>query len=271
MVTLDENLTIQKYINHHLKNLQIDLCTFKIFSSYNINSFWVLNIDSLFFSFLLGFIFLSLFYYVSKNVKITPNKLQILIEIIINFVNKNVKDIFKNKNKLIPPLALTIFIWVFLMNLMDLLPIDLIPYITKYFWGISNLRIVPSTDINITLSMSFDIFILILYYNIYYKGFNQFIKELIFHPFNNFFMIPINFILESINLISKPISLGLRLFGNLYAGELIFIMISGLLPWWLQWVLSVPWAIFHILIILLQAFIFMMLTIVYISMASKKN
>lgn len=137
--------------------------------------------------------------------------------------------------------------------------------------GVPYLRVVPSADVNITMSMALGVFFLILYYSIKVKGISGFVKELTLQPFNHPAAIPVNFILETVTLISKPVSLGLRLFGNMYAGELIFILIAGLLPWWSQWILSVPWAIFHILIITLQAFIFMVLTIVYLSMAQEDH
>lgn len=184
----------------------------------------------------------------------------------------SVKDMYHGKSKLIAPLALTIFVWVFLMNLMDLLPIDLLPYIpVSISLALSALRVVPSADVDITLSMALGVFILILFYSIKMKGIGGFAKELTLQPFNHWAFIPVNLILEGVSLLSKPISLGLRLFGNMYAGELIFILIAGLLPWWSQWILNVPWAIFHILIITLQAFIFMVLTIVYLSMASEEH
>ena len=193
------------------------------------------------------------------------------IEMIIGFVHGSVKDMYHGKSKLIAPLALTVFVWVFLMNLMDLLPIDLLPFIGEHIFGLPALRVVPSADVNITLSMALGVFILILFYSIKMKGVSGFVKELTLQPFNHWAFIPVNLILEGVSLLSKPVSLGLRLFGNMYAGELIFILIAGLLPWWSQWVLNVPWAIFHILIITLQAFIFMVLTIVYLSMASEEH
>lgn len=185
----------------------------------------------------------------------------------ILFIDKNVKDMFHGKNKLIAPLSMTVFVWVFLMNTMDLLPVDLLPYIACQVLGIPYLRVVPSADVNITFGMALSVFVLVIYYSIYVHGISGFIKQLIYHPFNYSVCIPINFIFEIISLLSRPISLSLRLFGNMYASELIFILIAGLLPWWCQWVLSVPWAIFHILIIVLQAFIFMVLTIIYLSTA----
>ena len=174
--------------------------------------------------------------------------------------------------KLIAPLALTVFVWVFLMNLMDPSCLS-ISYLGsgEHVLGLPALRVVPSADVNITLSMALGVFILILFYSIKMKGVSGFVKELTLQPFNHWAFIPVNLILEGVSLLSKPVSLGLRLFGNMYAGELIFILIAGLLPWWSQWILNVPWAIFHILIITLQAFIFMVLTIVYLSMASEEH
>ncbi|WP_343192170.1 F0F1 ATP synthase subunit A [Buchnera aphidicola] len=272
-----EIFNTQKYITHHLEHLKINLHTLNVFNikdNMPVNDFWTLNIDSIFFSILLGASFLIFFFIMSKKMtyNTVPNKLQVIVELVIDFVNNNVREMYGTKNiSLIAPLSLTIFIWVVLMNFMDLLPVDLLPFISEYYLNCTSLRIVPSSDINIALSMSFSIFILIMFYSCKYKGIVCFLKELIMQPFKNPFFFIINFILESISLLSKPISLGLRLFGNIYAGEMIFILIAGLLPWWSQWILAVPWAIFHILIIFLQAFIFMVLTIVYLSMASKKH
>ncbi len=252
--------TPQEYIGHHLKQLQVG------------TGFWSINIDSMFFSVILGVLFLVIFHRVAKNATSgVPGKLQTAVELVVGFVDGSVRDMYHGKSKVIAPLALTVFVWVFLMNLMDLLPIDLLPYIGEHVIGLPALRVVPTADVNITLSMALGVFILILFYSIKMKGVGGFVKELTMQPFNHPVFIPINLILEGVSLLSKPVSLGLRLFGNMYAGELIFILIAGLLPWWSQWILSVPWAIFHILIITLQAFIFMVLTIVYLSMASEKH
>ncbi|URJ28160.1 F0F1 ATP synthase subunit A [Candidatus Blochmannia vicinus] len=260
--------TSQEYIGHHLHHLQFDLNTFLWMDAEKISSFWVLNVDSIFFSTLLAVVFLLI---VGRIAKIAtcgvPTKIQTFMELIILFVDNNVKDIFHGKNKLIAPLSMTIFVWIFLMNAMDLFPIDLLPYIAKLTFGLPFLRVVPSADINITSSIALNVFILIVYYNIYTNGIRGFIKGLIYHPFSHPLCIPVNLILEIISLLSKPVSLSLRLFGNMYSGELIFILISGLLPWWGQWALSLPWAVFHILIIILQAFIFMVLTVIYLSTA----
>ena len=161
-------------------------------------------------------------------------------------------------------MALTIFVWVFLMNLMDLIPVDWIPALATAS-GIHFMKIVPSTDLNVTLGMSISVFVLIIFYSIQQKGIGGFLAELSLQPLGKW-ALPFNLFLELVGLIAKPISLALRLFGNMYAGEMIFILIA-LLPFWAQWMLSVPWALFHILIITLQAFIFMVLTIVYLAMA----
>lgn len=154
------------------------------------------------------------------------------------------------------------------MNALKLIPVDFIPYIAGEM-GLPYWKIVPTTDINATLGMSFSVFFLIIYYSIKVKGIKGFAAELSLQPLGKYF-IPFNLFLELVNLIAKPVSLGLRLFGNMYAGEIIFILIA-LLPFWIQWVLSVPWAIFHILVIVLQAFIFMVLTIVYMAMAHDEH
>ncbi|MCP1065943.1 F0F1 ATP synthase subunit A [Serratia symbiotica] len=259
-MSVGEVLTPQEYIGHHLTQLRIG------------TGFWSINIDSMFFSVVLGVLFLVIFRKVAKNATSgIPSKLQTAVELIVGFVDSSVQDMYHGKSKVIAPLALTVFVWVFLMNLMDLLPIDLLPTIGEHYLGLPALRVVSTADVNVTLSMALGVFILILFYSIKIKGVGKFVKELTMQPFNHPIFIPINLILEGVSLLSKPISLGLRLFGNMYAGELIFILIASLLPWWSQWALSLPWAIFHILIVTLQAFIFMVMTIVYLSMASEEH
>ncbi|CAL4041870.1 ATP synthase subunit a [Buchnera aphidicola (Phyllaphis fagi)] len=272
-MVLEKIFNSENYISHHLHHLQIDLRNLKLINiHYTPNTYWIFNLDSILFSLFLGITFLFFFYTISTSLSIQkPTKLQIFTELIINFINKNVQDMYSRNSILIAPLSMTIFIWIFLMNSMDLIPIDFLPYLLKIFFGIPIIKIVPSADINITISISIVIFILMIFYSFKIKGIYGFIKELTLHPFNHIIFSILNCILEIISLLSKPISLSLRLFGNMYAGEMVFILISGLLPWWSQWILSVPWAIFHILVILLQSFIFMVLTIVYLSMASKKN
>ena len=207
-----------------------------------------------------------------------PSRFQAFVEIIIDFVDGSVKDTFHGKSRLIAPLGLTIFVWVFLMNLMDLVPVDWIPMLAGSA-GIPYMKVVPTTDVNVTFGMSIAVFFLIIFYTIKNKGITGFIAELTLHPIAPPtkglgllaapFIIAFNFILESVALIAKPVSLSLRLFGNMFAGELIFILIALLGIYQLP--LHFGWALFHILIVTLQAFIFMMLTIVYLSLASESH
>ncbi|MCL1039827.1 F0F1 ATP synthase subunit A [Shewanella corallii] len=251
-------LTASSYIQHHLTNLAVG------------EGFWTWHVDSLLFSVGLGGLFLWLFYRAGKKATAgVPTKFQCFVEMMVEFIDGIVRDSFHGRNPVIAPLALTIFVWVFLMNLMDLVPVDFIPH-AAYLMGVPYLKIVPTTDLNITFGLSIGVFLLIVYYSIKVKGVSGFVKELTLQPFNHWALIPVNLVLETVTLIAKPISLALRLFGNLYAGELIFILIA-LMPWWSQFALSVPWAIFHILVIVLQAFIFMMLTVVYLSMAHEDH
>ncbi|MFO6483710.1 F0F1 ATP synthase subunit A [Escherichia coli] len=200
-----------------------------------------------------------------------PGKFQTAIEPAIGFVNGSVKDMYHGKSKLIAPLALTISSSGFLMNLMDLLPIDLPPYIAEHVLGLPALRVTFRCGRERNAVYGIGVFILILVLQHQNERHRRLHERVTLQPFNHWAFIPVNLILEGVSLLSKPVSLGLRLFGNMYAGELIFILIAGLLPWWSQWILNVPWAIFHILIITLQAFIFNGLTIVYLSMASEEH
>jgi F-type H+-transporting ATPase subunit a len=268
-----------EYIKHHLTNLTFGE---KADGSWGIAhgvdeikemGFWAINLDSMLFSVGLGVLFLWIFHRAAKKASTdAPTGLQNFIEMIVEFIDGSVRGSFSGKNPLIAPLAMTIFIWVFLMNFMDLIPVDLIPWLAGLA-GVPYLKVVPSTDPNITFGLSLTVFLLVLYYSIKMKGPGGFFAELAFHPFPKF-MMPINLVLEGVTLIAKPVSLSLRLFGNLYAGEMIFILIA--LMYSGSWVLGISggflqlgWAIFHILIIILQAFIFMTLTIVYLDMASQ--
>jgi len=237
--------------------------------------FWSINLDSMAFSIGLGVLFLWIFRKAAQRASTdAPTGLQNFIEMIIEFIDGSVRGSFSGKNPLVAPLALTIFIWIFLLNLMDLVAVDHIPWLASLI-GIPYLKIVPTTDPNITFGMSLTVFALVIYYSIKMKGPGGFFAELAFHPFPKF-MMPINLVLEGVTLIAKPVSLALRLFGNLYAGEMIFILIA--LMYSGGWILGISggflqlgWAIFHILIITLQAFIFMTLTIVYLDMASQTD
>lgn len=269
------------YIKHHLTYLTFNVREMKLGSG---GGFWTLNLDTLFFSIGLGLIVCGLMYFGARRVTTgIPGKLQNFAEIMLQFADNQVKDCFHGTNKLIGPLALTIFIWVFLMNFMDILPVDILPAIAQT-GGVHYLKVVPTNDLNLTFGLSLSVFILIIFYSIKIKGIKGFVKELTLQPFNHPGFIPFNLLLELVGLIAKPISLALRLFGNLYAGELIFILIALLTlnaatssPVGLttlgsaQFILALAWSIFHILVITLQAFIFMVLTIVYLSLAHEEH
>jgi F-type H+-transporting ATPase subunit a len=245
------------YIIHHLTPLHFG------------EGFWTLHLDTLFFSAVLGGLFVWFFKTAAEKATAgVPGLVQNFAEMLIEFVDTQVKDSFHGRSQLIAPLALTIFCWVFLWNFMDLFPVDILPMIGSLM-GVDYLRVVPSTDLNATFAMSISVFFLILFYSVKIKGPWGFAKELMFQPFGPW-LLPFNLLLKLVEEFAKPISLALRLFGNLYAGELIFILIA-LLPWYIQPALSFPWAIFHILIITLQAFIFMVLTVVYLSMAHEDH
>ena len=240
--------------------------------------FMAIHLDTMFWSLSLGILFLWLFRKVAvKAVAGVPGSGQNFVEMIVEFVDDTVRSGFTGRNKMVAPMALTIFVWVFLINLMDLIPVDWIPFISTLS-GIHYMRVVPSTDPNATFGMAIAVFMLMIFYSLKIKGPGGFLAELTMHPFQSdnkvlmLFFIPINFLLEFVSLLSKPLSLSLRLYGNMFAGEMIFILIAlmygggwaiGLFGGFLQ----LGWAIFHILIITLQAYIFMMLTIVYMDMA----
>jgi F-type H+-transporting ATPase subunit a len=237
--------------------------------------FWAINVDTMGFSILLGALFLFLFSRATRNSAAgVPSGLQNFVEWVVEFVDSSVKGSFTARNPMVAPLALTIFIWIFLMNAMDLLPIDWLPGLAGLL-GLPYMKVVPSTDPNATFGMSLSVFVLVLYYSVKMKGVGGFVGELTLQPFGKWGM-PANLLLEGVNLIAKPVSLALRLFGNMYAGEMIFILIAimfsggavlALTGGVLQW----AWAVFHILIITLQAFIFMTLTIVYLDMAHQEH
>ncbi len=273
-------LTTSGYIEHHLQNLQVckDEAGAWVWNHCAGNPM-AINVDSMFWSIFLGLTFSYLFWRVAKKSSTgKPTKWQAFVEIVVEIVDGSVKDTFHGKSRLIAPLALTVFVWVFLMNLMDLIPVDWIPSLSAAA-GIPYMKVVPTTDVNVTFGMSIAVFFLIIFYTIKNKGVSGFVAELTLHPIAPSFkgpaiiaaplIIAFNFILESVALLAKPLSLSLRLFGNMFAGELIFILIAILGIWQLP--LHFGWAVFHILIVTLQAFIFMMLTIVYLSLASESH
>jgi F-type H+-transporting ATPase subunit a len=340
-----ENITQTEYIRHHLQNLTFgqhaDGSWGLAHSAEEATAmgFWAFNVDTIFWALVLGVTFYFLFRNVAKKANSgVPTRFQSAIEIIVEFVDTSVRESFHGTSKFIAPLALTLFVWIFFMNFMDLIPVDWLPWVATQA-GVPYQKVVPTTDVNATMGMALTVFVLILYFSIKIKGVGGFIAELTGQPFASnstagriAFFLP-NLLLESIALLAKPVSLGLRLFGNLYAGELIFILIaliftagsgfvaSGLssvfgdhIPAWFWivataavfvtlwlnlkgkldnkktlWLLLVEmflvgglaflggqlmhfgWAIFHLLIVTLQAFIFMMLTIVYLSMAHEHH
>ena len=349
MASGSEAPTSGEYIQHHLQNLTFGQ---HADGSWGIAhgaeeaaamGFWSFHVDTLVWSLLLGFSFFFMFRSIAKKANSgVPSRFQAIIESIVEFVDGSVKDSFHGTSRLIAPLALTLFVWIFFMNLMDLIPVDWLPFVASSA-GISYQKVVPTTDVNATLGMAIAVFVLILIYSIRYKGVKGFLAELIYNPLNPKdlgmpkvvwpLVMAFNLILETVSLLAKPVSLGLRLFGNMYAGELIFILIAliftagsgfvgaGLssvfgdhIPWWF-WTVAVVavfatlwlnlkgqldnkktlwlllgemlivgglafvggqlmhfgWAVFHILVITLQAFIFMMLTIVYLSMATEHH
>ncbi|MDH3526952.1 MAG: F0F1 ATP synthase subunit A [Gammaproteobacteria bacterium] len=281
-----EPLTSSSYIKHHLTNL-----TYGKFPEGHEHAghwgfahtgedaqamgFWALNVDSMLFSVGLGMLFLWLFRKAAKTATAdTPRGWQNFVEWIVEFIDTSVRGSFSAKNDMVAPLALTLFVWIFLMNLMDLIAVDHIPLLASLL-GVSHLKIVPSTDPNITFGLALPVFFLVLYYSVKIKGLGGFMSELAFHPFPKW-MAPVNLLLEGVTLIARPLSHSLRLFGNMYAGEMIFILIAlmyggGVALGAFGGLLQLGWAIFHILIITLQAFIFMTLTIVYLDMAHQES
>ncbi len=285
MAAEQESGSQTEYIQHHLDHLQWHIGDSK---------FMIINVDSVFFLLLICILFVSFFLYVSRRATAgVPGKLQCALEMVVTGIDGLVRETFHGQSKLIAPLAVTIFCLVFLMNFMDMVPVDLLPSI----WHSAgpamgfkdNLRVVPTADLNTTLGMSFGVFLLIHYFGISHKGIGLFTKEIFTAPFHAtgpvgmVLLAPANLLLRLIEEMVRPISLSLRLFGNMYAGELIFILIAvmtlgssltalstyAMMP--VQFIAGFVWTAFHVLVITLQAFIFMMLTVVYLSMAAEKH
>lgn len=273
------------YITHHITFLTNH-------APHGIVDFSVVNYDTVFFSILLALVFGGLFYRVARRATTgVPGKLQCAIEMLVEFVDAQVRDAFAGAGPLIAPLAITIFCWVLLFNLMDIIPIDLFPNAAQAA-GLGHLRIVPSTDLNVVFGLSIPVFLLIIFYNIKMKGFGGFVGSLTLHPFSSknwlvqALFVPVNFVMELPSFLARPVSLALRLYGNMYAGEMVFALLalltlssataslatfSGWVWIVLQVILGIAWTLFDIFVALLQAFIFMMLTIVYLSQASEHH
>src|SRR5215831_16105521 len=284
MVAAEHAAGPTEYIVHHETFLSNK-------APHGIVDFSVINYDTVFFSVVLALVFFGLFWWVARRSTTgVPGIGQSIIEWIVEKVDEQVRDTFHGASRLIAPLALTIFCWVFLFNFMDLIPVDLLPLVGRGV-GLEHLKVVPSTDLNATFAMSLTVFILIIFYSLKMKGVLGFISELTLNPFRvkNVFvqalLVPFNFILESVTFLARPISLSLRLYGNLYAGEMVFLLLAVLSlqgiaalshfsGWFflvMQYLLALVWTLFHLLVITLQAFIFMVLTIVYLSMASEHH
>jgi len=287
-------LTAPEYIGHHLTHLQYNLVG-KTGNQSQIVDWTYLNVDSLFWSISMGLLGLIVFSMAARKATSgVPGRLQAAVEMIIELVDTQAKGIIHNatSRKAVAPAALTVFMWVFLMNAMDMLPVDLLPRIWEGAYAAAGhdphhayMRVVPTADLSTTLGLSISVLLICLYYNMKIKGVGGWIKELFTAPFHAHglaavALAPANFALNLVEFGAKTISHGMRLFGNMYAGELVFMLIallgaavgSSLTPggaglWILHVLAGSAWAIFHILIIALQAFIFMMLTLVYIGQA----
>ncbi len=255
--------TSSQYIVHHLTNLHVG------------EGFWTFHLDTLIVSGMLGLaLFGSMMLLARKATSGVPTGFQNFVEMIVSMIDAQVKDTFHAKSNLVTPLAITIFIWVFMMNAMDLIPVDFLP-MAAHAAGVPYLKIVPTTDPNLTFAMSLTVFAIMIGLNFKYKGVGGFLKEALTVPFGKY-LFPVNLLFRIIEDIAKPISLALRLFGNMYAGEMVFILLAVLAGSGFLWApfaatLSLGWALFHVLIITLQAFVFMMLTIVYMSMAAEHH
>lgn len=257
MTVFAERLNPVEYIQHHLTNLTIG------------SGFWSLHVDTIFFGWVTAIVVMLVAWLGVRDLQPDqPGPLQNALESLVEFVQEQVASIFPRENALVGPLALAAFMWIFLMNAMDLLPVDLLPKLASLM-GVPHLRVVPTADPYTTLGLAFGVFVLTLYQHIRTKGVAGYFKMFLFHPFGkSYVLVPFNIIMTTVEELAKPLSLGLRLFGNMFAGELVFLLIA-LLPWWILWVPGSVWALFHVLVITLQAFIFMMLTIVYLAMASE--
>jgi F-type H+-transporting ATPase subunit a len=267
--------TAGEYIIHHLQHLQNQ-------KQSAVADFSVINLDSLFFSVVLGVLTCWLLWRAaSKATAGVPGRFQAAVELLVELVDTQAKGIVHNENsrRFVSPLALTVFVWIVLLNTMDLLPVDLLPWIGQHVFGVPYLRVVPTADLSITMALSITVLLVCLFYNVKIKGAGGWVHELFTAPFGNrWFLYPINFMMQIIEFVAKTVSHGMRLFGNMYAGELIFMLIAmmggafaltgtGIGLFLGHIVAGSVWAIFHILIIILQAFIFMMLTLIYVGQA----
>jgi F-type H+-transporting ATPase subunit a len=261
--------TPSEYIEHHLTFLT---------HSVSDGDFWTVNIDTMVMSLLLGVIGLGFFWLITRKATSgVPSKTQAFVELCIGFVNDQVKGIYHGESKFIAPIAMTVFVWVLLMNAMDFLPVDLVAWFNEHVLHLEHWRAVPTADINTTFALSLTVFALMILYGIKAKGVGGWTKELFVAPFGNHVLLwPVNFLFQIVEFVSKPLSHSLRLYGNMYAGEIIFLLLgmlaaAGVAGTFFATIFNLAWAIFHILIVVLQAYIFMMLTIVYLAMAEEHH
>jgi F-type H+-transporting ATPase subunit a len=267
--------TAGEYIIHHLTHLQNQ-------HQHGPADFSVINWDSTVFTIVIGVVGCWLLWLAARKATSgVPGRFQAAVELLVEMVDSQARGIVHNANsrKLVAPLALTVFVWIFLLNAMDLLPVDLLPYIGEHVFGLAHLRVVPTADLSITMGLSLGVLIVCLVYNVKIKGAGGWLHEMLAAPFGDkWFLYPVNFAFQIIEFIAKTVSHGMRLFGNMYAGELIFMLIAlmggafalsatGILLTIGHIIAGSVWAIFHILIITLQAFVFMMLTLVYVGQA----
>jgi F-type H+-transporting ATPase subunit a len=267
MTTEAQGITVDQYIHHHLTYWTVG------------EGFWAVNVDTLLFSFGLGALFLITFILTARRATTgVPGKWQAFVEMLVEGIDMQVKSVFNYDNPMIGPLAITIFVWVWLMNFMDMLPVDALPWVAQHIGAAAGknpeqvyLKIVPTNDLNVTFGMSLTVFLMTMYYSVA-KGPFRYGKFLLTHPFpsHNIFakiaLAPFNLLMNLVETFAKPLSLSLRLFGNLFAGEILYVLIA-ILPWWIQWPLSFGWTVFHLIVITVQAFVFMMLSVVYLNMA----
>ncbi len=260
-----------EYIQHHLTSLTHPIGE---------GGFWTLNVDSIIVSIILGFVGLGFFYWVAKGWKVgVPSRTQAFVEVLFAKVDSEVAGIFHgDRNKFVAPLAFTVFVWVVLMNSMDFLPADLVTWVLGFFPHTEHgFRVVPTADVSTTFALALSVWLLMIFFAIQQKGFLGFLHELFTAPFGNHWLLwPVNLLFNLVEYISKPLSHSLRLFGNMYAGEIIFLLLwllasVGMAGAFFGGLFALGWAIFHVLIVLLQAYIFMMLTIVYIQMSHESH
>ena len=265
-----EELTPTSYIEHHLTFLA---------NPVGDGSFWILHVDSVVTAFILGVLGLGFFWWIVRGATAgIPNKRQAFVELAVEFIDNQVKGVFHgDRHKFVAPTALTVFVWVLLMNAMDFLPVDIMAWFYHHVLHLSHWRNVPTADVNTTFALALSVWALMIYFAISVKGFGGWIHELFCSPFgSNVILWPANLLFNLVEYISKPLSHSLRLFGNMYAGEIIFLLLwlwaaTGVTGTIFSTVLGLGWAIFHILIVTLQAFIFMMLTVVYLAMAHESH